>query len=172
MQNLKLIIADNLKIEFCKTKKDYIIGLVGKSLVNKRSYGSKNPKIGVKAAECRDGKLITIYEYQGTKKGWLKLKEFTPTEVAVYPTKIHYKKQQYFHKDILLEKKSCELFFDNDEKHICSPNEAVSFIFEGKLLPRIVNAVKDLLNIPDDKLSWEELWEKQQLEMKLGICPI
>ena len=51
MKTLKLIIADNLKIEFLKVRKDYIIGLSGRTLINRRSLGSKAPKIGLKAAE-------------------------------------------------------------------------------------------------------------------------
>ena len=171
MANLQLIIADNLKIEFCKVKKDYIIGLASKSLINKRSLGSKPPKIGLKAAECKDGKLITIYEYTGVKQGWVKLQDFTPTEVSVYPTKIYYKSQKYFHKDIIKDKSKCELFFDDKTSHVCSPSEALSFIFEAKVLPTPKQVKKDLLNTADELLSWEELWEKQQLEISMGICP-
>ena len=171
MANLKLIVADNLKIEFCKVKKDYIIGLASKSLINKRSLGSKPPKIGLKAAECRDNKLITIYEYTGVKQGWIKLKEFTPTEVSIYPTKIYYKAQKYFHKDILAGKSNCELFFDDETKHVCSPSEALSFIFEAKVLPTPKQVKKDLLNTADELLSWEELTEKMDLMVKLGMCP-
>lgn len=171
MKTIKLIIADNLKIEFLKVRKDYIIGLSGRTLINRRSLGSKAPKIGLKAAECRDGKLITIYEYTGVKKGWVKLKEFTPTSVDVYPTKIYYKAQKYFHKDILADKQKCELFFDNEERYVCSPLEALSYIFEAKTPPTTKQVKKDLLNTADELLSWEELTEKMNLLVKMGLCP-
>jgi hypothetical protein len=171
MAKLQLIIADNLKIEFCKVKKDYIVGLAGKSLINRKSLGSKPPKVGLKAAECKDGKLITIYEYTGTKQGWVKLLNFTPTSVDVYHTKIYYKSQKYFHKDIIKDKSKCELFFDDKTSHVCSPSEALSFIFEAKVLPTPKQVKKDLLNTADELLSCEEIWKNQQLEISMGICP-
>ena len=155
MENLKLIIADNLKIEFHKVKGDYIIGLVTKSLVNKKNIGSRPPKVGLKAAEVKHGSKIVIYEYTGTKHGWVKLNEFSPTEIKTYPQKILYKTQRYFHKDIITSKSHCELFFDNDVSYIFSPIEALSFIFDGNV-PPIVN---DAVNSTEKALFFEGVYE-------------
>ena len=145
MKNLKLIIADNLKIEFHKIKGDYIIGLVKKSLINKNGLGSRPPKVGLKAAEVKHGsKKIVIYEYTGVKHGWVKLNEFTPTDVTVYATKICYKRQRFFHKNIIKSKSRCELFFDNNLSHVFEPIEALSFIFDGNVPPMLNDTVNSI----------------------------
>ena len=177
MKTLKAVFADELKIEFVKTRKEYIIGYENKSLPHLKNFGSKPPKVGMKAGKCSDGKMIQLFEYKGTRLGWSLLKEFAPSVVEVTPQKIFYKTQSKFiHKDIVKSKKSCTMFFEDASTFVCSPDDALSFMFEGKKPENItehttLSSSEKLLNTPDHKLSPEQLAEKMRIEESMGLCP-
>ena len=177
MKTIRKIHADNLVIEFVKTKKQYIIGLNTKSLPNKCSFGSKPPRIGVKAAET-DGKVVRLFEWKGKKNGWVQINEFKPTFVEETNSKVYYKTQtKWVHEDIIKQKSEITIYFDGGHVTTSNADEALDYIFGRKDLPETnmstfrEEKTLSLLNIPDFKLSGEQLVEKMQVEMSMGICP-
>ena len=175
MKAIRKIHADELTIEFVKTKNEYIVGLNTKSLPNKNNFGSKVPKVGLKAAET-DGKVVCLFEWKGKQKGWVKINEFKPTYVEKTNTKIYYKTQtKWVHEDIIKGKSEITIYFDGGHINTSNADEALDYIFGRKDLPEVANFGQEktlsLLEIPDYKLTGEQLVEKMRQEIAMGICP-
>ena len=177
MKTIKTIFADNLKLDFHKTKKDFIVYLVTKRYPLMSNLGTKAPKIGTKFCKLTEKGEVEFFErVKADKNGncWKKLGTFTYTEVEKTATHLLCKKQSFLHRDILQDKKECEIFFDDGSKQKVSGVVLVNCLFNGCPLPQIIEKKPDLLSIPDEKLGWEKLAEKMRLEMAVygsDYCP-
>ena len=180
MKTIKTIFADGLKLDYHKTKKDFVVYLQTKRYPLKSNLGTKAPKIGMKfAALAEDGKVEFWERVKQDKNGncWKKLGSFNYTEVEKTATHIICKKQNYLHRDILQDKKECELFFDDGTKQKVSGVVLVNCLFNDCPLPKVIEPEKtkfDLLKIADEKLNPEMLAEKMRLEMAVygnDYCP-
>jgi len=177
---IKAIYLGNFKLEFHKIRKDYLIHLQNKSIC-KRSSFTKMPKIGIISADLdKTTNIISLFQRVAKnashKDGFKLLSEFKPTEVNYDRTthsRIYYKTQKFLHKDILLTKSEVEIFFENGVSK-CTGQELVDYLWESKELsnftPNKVKA-KSYLNIPDDKLTGDEIRLKMEEEISVGICP-
>lgn len=176
MKTIKCIIADGFKMDFHKTKKDFIVYLTTKTYPSKRSI-SKMPKIGMKFAQVLDKNQVEFWErIAKTKSGesFKLLGTYTFTEVEICGSRVSVRKQNYIHKDMLNDKKECELFFDNGQRQIVSGTELLNHLFNGCMLPEMKsneNIITNLLDVADEFLNGEQLCEKMRLEINMGKCP-
>ena len=180
MKTIKAIYLDNFKLDFHKTRKEYLIYLKTKSIPKMSSF-TKMPKIGVICGSLdKATQTITLTKRvpktSQNKDGFKELKSFTPTAIDFDRTshnRIYYKTQEYLHKDIILSKKSCEVYFE-DGFTKCTGQELADYLWESKDLPNFTPnkvKVKSYLNIPDDKLSGEEIRLKMEEEISIGLVP-
>lgn len=183
MKTPKEIYIGTYKVEFHRVKKDYLVYLQSKSIC-KRSSFTKMPKIGIISADLDVEKnMISLYKRVAikgaNKSGFELLKEFTPTVIDYERTtfnRIYYKTQKYLHKDILLQKDEIEVYFE-DGFSKCNGKQLVDFLFNEIELDNFtpfkqkVNKVVSLLNVPDEKLTGEQLVDKMREEIANGLCP-
>lgn len=183
MKTIKCIFADGLKLDYYKTKKDYIVYLATKSYKNFDNLGGKLPRLGVKFAKLNGKNEVEFYErVQKDRFGkhFKLIGTFNFTEIEKTATNIIVKKQKYIHRDIIQDKKECELFFEDGTRQIVSGVVLINHLFNGsplgcseQITPEMQpkNECRDILSIPDWELSGEQLFEKMQKEIQMGICP-
>lgn len=174
MKTIKTIIADNLKLDFHKTKKDFVVYLQTKRYPLKSNLGTKAPKVGTKFASLADNGQVEFWERITKDKFgncWKKLGTFTYSEVEKTATHLFCKKQKYLHRDILQDKNECTVFYDDGSSQTVSGIVLVNCLFNGCTMPKIIEKQVNLIDIPDHKLSGEQLVEKMRLLESLGMCP-
>jgi len=176
MKKIKKIICDGFKMDYHKVKKDFIVYLTTKSYPSKKSV-DKMPKIGMKFALSIGNNQVEFWERIAKDKSgncWKLLGTFTFTEVEICGSRVSVRKQNYIHKDILNDKKECELFFDDGSRQIVNGTVLSNYLFDGCNLPENEprkNVITNLLEIADEFLNGEQLVEKMRLEINMGICP-
>jgi len=172
------IFIGNFKIEFYKTRKEYIIYLVQKSIPAKNSF-TKLPKLGVLAGILEsDNQTIILHKRVAktsrNKTGWEKVNTFTPTEISDKTTfaRIYYKTQKFLHKDILVKQEIVEAYFDTFMVK-CTGQILYDYLFYNIELPECVKTYnkRNLLTVPDYLLSGELLMDKMRLEIQQNTAP-
>jgi hypothetical protein len=186
MKTIKCIIADDFKMDFHKVKKDFVVYLQPKKYRLLSSLGTKLPKLGVKFAKLtEDGKVEFWERVSKSKSGqnFALLGTYSYTQIEKYSTFLICFKQKYAHRDILQDKKQCSVFYEDGTSQIVSGVVLVNHLFNGSPLPSnceieavkqeatVITEPKSLLETPDWELTGEQLWEKQRMEIQMGICP-